>query len=85
MYKRQGWDDPRMPTVAGLRRRGYTAEAITNFIQEAGLSKAVSTIDPQMLEHFIREDLKLKAPRTMAVLDVYKRQQLASINYHLLN
>ncbi|MGL4337562.1 MAG: glutamine--tRNA ligase, partial [Turicibacter sp.] len=67
-----GWDDPRMPTVAGLRRRGYTAEAITNFIQEAGLSKAVSTIDPQMLEHFIREDLKLKAPRTMAVLKPLK-------------
>ena len=63
-----GWDDPRMPTVAGLRRRGYTPEAITNFIQEVGLSKAVSTVDPQMLEHFIREDLKLKAPRTMAVL-----------------
>ena len=63
-----GWDDPRMPTVAGLRRRGYTPQAITNFIQEVGLSKAVSTVDPQMLEHFIREDLKLKAPRTMAVL-----------------
>lgn len=63
-----GWDDPRMPTVAGLRRRGYTPESITNFIQEVGLSKAVSTVDPQMLEHFVREDLKLKAPRTMAVL-----------------
>ena len=63
-----GWDDPRMPTIIGLRRRGYTPTAITNFIQEIGLSKAVSIVDPQMLEHFVREDLKLTAPRTMAVL-----------------
>jgi len=63
-----GWNDPRMPTISGLRRRGYTAQAISNFIQESGLSKGNSMSDPQMLEHFVREDLKLKAPRTMAVL-----------------
>lgn len=68
----EGWDDPRMPTIAGLRRRGYTPEAIINFVQEVGLSKAYSIVDGQMLEHFIREDLKLKAPRTMAVLKPLK-------------
>jgi glutaminyl-tRNA synthetase len=67
-----GWDDPRMPTISGLRRRGYTPEAIRNFCREIGVSKAVSTVDERMLEHFIREDLKLKAPRTMAVLDPVK-------------
>ena len=67
-----GWDDPRLPTISGLRRRGYTAEAIVNFIRESGLSKAYSTSDPAMLEHFVREDLKLKAPRTMAVLNPLK-------------
>lgn len=63
-----GWDDPRMPTIAGLRRRGYTSEAISNFVQDIGLSKVYSVVDAQMLEHFIREDLKLKAPRAMAVI-----------------
>lgn len=63
-----GWDDPRMPTIAGLRRRGVTPEAIRNFIRETGVAKANSTVDARMLDHFIREDLKLKAPRTMAVL-----------------
>ena len=63
-----GWDDPRMPTIAGLRRRGYTPEAISNFVQDIGLSKVYSVVDAQMLEHFIREDLKLKVPRAMAVL-----------------
>ena len=67
-----GWDDPRMPTIAGLRRRGYTKEAIANFVRESGLSKANSTSDPAMLEHFVREDLRLKAPRTMAVLNPLK-------------
>ena len=67
-----GWDDPRMPTIAGLRRRGYTKEAIANFIRESGLSKANSTSDPAMLEHFVREDLRLRAPRTMAVLNPLK-------------
>jgi glutaminyl-tRNA synthetase len=63
-----GWDDPRMPTIAGLRRRGYTPEAIRNFIRETGVAKASSIIDARMLEYFVREDLKLKAPRTMAVI-----------------
>lgn len=63
-----GWDDPRMPTISGLRRRGFTPEAIRNFIFETGISKSQGLVDLQMLEHFIREDLKLKAPRTMAVL-----------------
>ncbi|QZY54650.1 glutamine--tRNA ligase/YqeY domain fusion protein [Crassaminicella profunda] len=63
-----GWDDPRMPTLAGLRRRGYTPGAIRNFIKETGIAKSNSVVDAMMLEHFIREDLKLKAPRTMGVL-----------------
>ena len=67
-----GWDDPRMPTIAGLRRRGYTKDAIANFVRESGLSKANSTSDPEMLEHFVRDDLRLKAPRTMAVLNPLK-------------
>ena len=67
-----GWDDPRLPTIAGIRRRGYTPDAIANFIRESGLSKANGVSDPAMLEHFVREDLKLKAPRTMAVLNPLK-------------
>ncbi|WP_212958227.1 glutamine--tRNA ligase/YqeY domain fusion protein [Paenibacillus albilobatus] len=67
-----GWDDPRMPTISGLRRRGYTPEAIRSFVYETGISKSQGLIDLQMLEHFIREDLKLKAPRTMAVLNPLK-------------
>lgn len=67
-----GWDDPRVPTISGLRRRGYTPEAIRNFVREIGVSKNNSTVDVGMLEHFIREDLKLKAPRTMAVIDPLK-------------
>jgi len=63
-----GWDDPRMPTIAGMRRRGYTPEAIRAFAREIGVSKSNSKVDVRMLEHFIREDLKLKAPRTMGVL-----------------
>ena len=63
-----GWDDPRMPTISGLRRRGYTPEAIVNFVKETGVSKASGTADSAMLEHFVREDLKLKAPRTMGIL-----------------
>ncbi len=62
------WDDPRMPTIAGLRRRGYTPEAIRNFCREIGVAKGNSTVDGQMLEHFIREDLSPKTLRTMAVL-----------------
>ncbi|PLR83573.1 glutamine--tRNA ligase/YqeY domain fusion protein [Bacillus sp. V33-4] len=63
-----GWDDPRMPTLSGLRRRGYTPEAIREFIQATGVSKGFGIVDSAMLEHFIREDLKLKAPRTMGIL-----------------
>lgn len=67
-----GWDDPRMPTIAGLRRRGYTPEAIRTFAREVGVARSNSVVDSKMLEHFIREDLKLKAPRTMAVLNPLK-------------
>jgi len=67
-----GWDDPRMPTVAALRRRGYTPEAIQNFCEAIGISKAQSVVDIAMLEHAVRDDLSLKAPRTMAVLDPIK-------------
>ncbi|WP_127588523.1 glutamine--tRNA ligase/YqeY domain fusion protein [Paenibacillus koleovorans] len=63
-----GWDDPRLPTLSGLRRRGVTSEAIRSLCEETGVSKSNGQADYRMLEHFIREDLKLKAPRTMAVL-----------------
>lgn len=63
-----GWDDPRMPTISGLRRKGYTPEAIRNFCMEIGVARSFSVVDEQMLEHFIREDLKLKALRTMGVI-----------------
>jgi glutaminyl-tRNA synthetase len=67
-----GWDDPRMPTISGLRRKGYTAEAIKTFVRELGVAKTTGTVDTQMLEHFMREDLKLKAPRTMGVINPLK-------------
>ena len=67
-----GWDDPRMPTVSGLRRRGYTPEAIRNFCMAIGVSKANSLVDSQMLEYFIREDLQLKANAAMAVIKPLK-------------
>jgi glutaminyl-tRNA synthetase len=63
-----GWDDPRMPTIAGLRRRGYTPEAIRNFCERIGVAKTNSVVDIRFLEHCIREDLNVKAPRAMAVL-----------------
>ncbi|KZL89541.1 glutamine--tRNA ligase [Clostridium magnum DSM 2767] len=63
-----GWDDPRMPTIAGLRRKGFTPEAMRNFCRAIGVAKANSTVDAQMLEHFVREDLEHKAPKVMAVL-----------------
>jgi glutaminyl-tRNA synthetase len=63
-----GWDDPRMPTIAGLRRRGYTPEAIRKFCDRIGVAKNDSTVDMALLEHHIREDLNEKAPRAMAVL-----------------
>jgi glutaminyl-tRNA synthetase len=63
-----GWDDPRMPTLSGIRRRGYTPEAIRNFIASIGVTKTNGTIELAMLEHFVREDLNKRAPRVMAVL-----------------
>jgi glutaminyl-tRNA synthetase len=63
-----GWDDPRMPTISGLRRRGYTPESIRDFCEEIGVAKANSIVDIAMLEHSIREDLNSRAPRVMAVL-----------------
>ncbi len=64
----RGWDDPRMPTISGLRRRGYTASAITAFCEAIGVSKAASVIDVGRLEYAIREELNRTAPRRMAVL-----------------
>ncbi len=67
-----GWDDPRMPTISGVRRRGYTPESIRNFCREIGVSKADSTVDSQLLDHFLREDLQPKAPLAMAVINPLK-------------
>ena len=64
-----GWDDPRMPTICGLRRRGYTPEAIRNFARRIGVAKTDSVVDISLLEHCIREDLNKRAPRAMAVLN----------------
>lgn len=63
-----GWDDPRMPTLSGLRRRGYTPEAIRDFIERIGVAKKESLVDVALLDHCVREDLNLRAPRVMAVL-----------------
>jgi glutaminyl-tRNA synthetase len=63
-----GWDDPRMPTLSGIRRRGYTPEAVRNFCAAIGVSKTNGTLELAMLEHFVREDLNKRAPRVMAVL-----------------
>jgi glutaminyl-tRNA synthetase len=63
-----GWDDPRMPTIAGLRRRGYTPESIRDFCDRIGLAKKENVIDVALLEHCVREDLNRRAPRYMAVL-----------------
>ena len=67
-----GWDDPRLVSIAALRRRGYTPDAIRNFVKLAGVSKADSSIESAMLEYCIREDLKLKKSRIMAILDPIK-------------
>ncbi|QUM84225.1 glutamine--tRNA ligase [Moritella sp. 28] len=67
-----GWDDPRMPTIAGLRRRGYTAASIREFCKRIGVTKQINTIEMGMLEACIREDLEDSAPRAMAVLDPVK-------------
>ena len=67
-----GWDDPRMPTISGIRRRGYTPEAIRDFCERIGVAKADSMVDISLLEYCIREDLKMKAPRLMTVIDPLK-------------
>ena len=67
-----GWDDPRMPTIAGLRRRGYTPEAIRDFVERTGVSRTDSVVEYSLLEHCIREDLNKRANRVMAVLDPVK-------------
>ena len=67
-----GWDDPRLVSIAALRRRGYTPESIAKFVELCGVSKSNSSVDYAMLEYCIREDLKMKAPRVMAVLDPIK-------------
>jgi glutaminyl-tRNA synthetase len=67
-----GWDDPRLPTICGLRRRGYTKDSILDFCERIGVAKKKSTVDYALLEHCVREDLKIKAPRIMAVTDPVK-------------
>jgi glutaminyl-tRNA synthetase len=67
-----GWDDPRMPTISGLRRRGYTPQSLRNFVETAGISKRENVIDASLLEFCVREDLNAKASRVMAVLDPVK-------------
>ena len=68
----RGWDDPRMPTLAGMRRRGYTSAAVRDFIDRVGVSKADSVVDHRLLEFCVRNDLEQKAPRAMAVLHPLK-------------
>lgn len=67
-----GWDDPRMPTLSAMRRRGYTPQAIRTFVEAVGVSKANSIVEPALLEYHIRDDLNQHAPRAMAVLDPLK-------------
>ncbi len=67
-----GWDDPRMPTISGMRRRGYTPEAIRDFCERIGVAKADSIVDIALLEHCVRDDLNKRAPRVMAVLNPVK-------------
>lgn len=73
-----GWDDPRMPTISGLRRRGFTPESIRNFCQEIGVSKAASVVDSQMLDYFLREDL---LPKTQTLMGVLNPLKLIITNY----
>ncbi len=82
-----GWDDPRLPTLKGLRRRGYTPEAIRAFCEHIGVSKRDATLEVELLEHFVREDLNKRAPRVMAVLrplrvviDNYPEDQVETVN-----
>lgn len=74
----KGWDDPRMPTLSGLRRRGYTPEAIKEFMHKIGVSKVKSVVDISLLEHVLRDDLNKRARRVMAVLNPVK---LIIVNY----
>ncbi len=67
-----GWDDPRLPTISGVRRRGYTPECIRNFCSEIGVSKADSKVDSQLFDHFLREDLQPKAPLAMGIINPLK-------------
>ncbi|MCB0233536.1 MAG: glutamine--tRNA ligase, partial [Anaerolineae bacterium] len=67
-----GWDDPRMPTISGLRRRGYTSEAIRDFTERIGIAKNDSVVDIALLEYCVRQDLNLRAPRVMGVLNPLK-------------
>ena len=85
----RGWDDPRMPTLTGMRRRGYTPEAIRNFVCAAGVSRTNGIVELAMLEHFVREDLNKRAPRVMAVLhplkvviDNYPEGQVEEMDAH---
>ena len=68
----KGWDDPRMPTISGMRRRGYTPASIRNFVDKIGIAKRENIIDVALLEHAVRDDLNKTAPRVMAVLDPIK-------------
>ena len=68
----EGWDDPRMPTIAGIRRRGYTPESIRDFCDRIGVAKANSTVEVGLLEHCIREDLKDKVASRNVVFDPIK-------------
>ena len=74
----KGWDDPRMPTISGLKRRGYTPTSLKNFVETAGIAKRENVIDLSLLEHSKREDLNETSPRVMAVLDPLK---LTIVNY----
>ncbi len=74
----RGWDDPRMPTLRGMRRRGYSPAAIRNFADQIGVAKKQNTVEIEMLEHFVREDLNKTAPRVMAVLNPLK---VVLVNY----
>lgn len=67
-----GWDDPRMSTICGMRRKGYPAEALIDFVERVGVAKSFSVVDYQMLEHCVRENLNMNAPRAMAVLHPLK-------------